>query len=113
MLPLIRIVPCHIRTRIGRRRGVRARRVSRDPPRERNEWIAHRLVAVAVRLIHPTVIGLFDVVLYDIRREELRRDPACARRVEPHIQIVLRHAVRIEDVVVGKTVEWLTIRIFR
>ena len=32
LLPLIRIVPCHIRTRIGRRRGVRARRVSRDPP---------------------------------------------------------------------------------
>ena len=53
------------------------------------------------------------MVLYDIRREELRRNPARTCRGESHVQIVLCHAVRIEDVVVGKTVEWLTIRIFR
>ena len=41
------------------------------------------------------------MVLYDIRREELRRDPARARRRESHVQIVLCHAVRIEHIVVG------------
>ena len=45
------------------------------------------------------------MVLYDSRRELFWRDLALSDRVESRIQIVLRHAVCTEDVVVRETVD--------
>ena len=105
-------VPVYILRGIVCRRGIRAR-LPADESFQFDERFACDVIPIAVCVVLFRIIGLFDVIVLNCRRQHLWRDLARARRVERIAQRFLGHVIRIKHIVVRELVEIIIIRLSR